>query len=64
VMRQHKLNFSNSPLNNSEEVFEFSGELGGSLSPDTEIGASLLKPTSLDELKSELLRICNLFGVV
>jgi hypothetical protein len=35
VMRQHKLNFGNSPLNNSEEVFGFSGEVGESLSPDT-----------------------------
>jgi hypothetical protein len=31
VMRQHKLNFSNSPLNNSGEVSGFSGELGESL---------------------------------
>jgi hypothetical protein len=45
MMRQHKLNFSNSPLNNSGEVIGFGGELGESLSPDTVIGASLLKRT-------------------
>jgi hypothetical protein len=33
VMCQHKLNFSNSPLNNSGEVSGFSGELGELLWP-------------------------------
>jgi hypothetical protein len=44
-MRQHKLNFSNSPLNKSGEVIRFGGELGESLSSDTVIGVSLLKRT-------------------
>jgi hypothetical protein len=47
VMRQHKSNFSNSPLNNSGEVSGFSGELWESLSPQIAIGASLLRPTSV-----------------
>jgi hypothetical protein len=49
-MRQHKVSFSNSPPNNSGEVIGFSEELGESLSPDTVIGASLLRPTSVEPL--------------
>jgi len=50
VKRQHNLSFSNSPLNNSGEAIGFGEELGESLSPDTVIVASLLRPTSVEPL--------------
>jgi hypothetical protein len=63
VMPQHKLNFSNSPLNNSGEVIGFSGGLGESLSLDTVIGALLLKRTSVESRSFDMVSMLIGLGI-